>query len=65
MAFKKSHFQGLIELILKADLPTLYSDEAVSLLLGTAAQESLFGTYLVQLGVPQASAGLVSSRWKS
>lgn len=48
MAFKKTQLQDLIERTLKEI--NLYSPAAVNLLLGTAAQESLFGTYLRQLG---------------
>lgn len=48
MAFSKDQFQDLIERTLQ-DLE-LYSESAVNLLLGTAAQESNFGTYLRQIG---------------
>ncbi len=48
MAFDKKQFQDLIERTLK-DLD-LYSESAVNLLLGTAALESNFGTYLRQYG---------------
>jgi len=46
--FDKSQFKSLIEEVLKEF--SLYSEAAVNLLLGTAAQESQFGTYLKQLG---------------
>lgn len=48
MAFNKKQFQDLIERVLKEN--DLYSPEIVQLQLGTAAQESKFGTYLRQLG---------------
>jgi len=48
MAFDKDQFKDLIERTLKKY--GLYSESAVNLLLGTAAQESRFGTYLKQLG---------------
>lgn len=48
MAFYKKQFQDLIERTLKN--MELYSESATNLLLGTAAQESHFGTYLRQLG---------------
>ena len=48
MAFNKDQFKSLIEKVLtKMDMN---SKSAVNLLLGTAAQESGFGTYLRQLG---------------
>ena len=50
MSFDKKQFRDLIERILEAWDPNLYSEAAVNLLLGTAAQESHFGTYLRQLG---------------
>lgn len=46
--FNKTQFKELIETALKK--LDLYSESAVNLLLGTAAQESKFGTYLKQLG---------------
>jgi len=48
MAYNKQQFKDLIERVLKEI--GLYSDAAVNLLLGTAAQESGFGTHLRQLG---------------
>lgn len=50
MAFNKKQFKDLIERVLKEY--DLYSPEAVDLLLGTAAVESQFGTYLRQLNGP-------------
>jgi len=48
MSFNKDQFKDLIQKVLtKIDM---HSDVAVNLLLGTAAQESGFGTYLKQLG---------------
>lgn len=49
MAFNKSQFR---ELIIDATLKEygLYSEAASDLLMGTAAQESRFGTFLKQLG---------------
>jgi len=47
MSFYLPQFKDLIERVLK-DLD-LHSESAVNLLLGTAAQESAFGTYLRQL----------------
>ena len=49
MSFDKNQFRDLIEHVL-GDYPDLVSESAVQLLLGTAAQESGFGTYLRQLG---------------
>lgn len=43
-----ARFSTLIKWVLKAQ--GLYSKEALTLLLGTAAQESAFGLYLCQLG---------------
>ncbi|MBW2606119.1 MAG: hypothetical protein JRD05_00640 [Deltaproteobacteria bacterium] len=48
MSFDKEQFQDLIERTLRN--LDMYSDSAVKLLLGTAAQESHFGTYLRQVG---------------
>lgn len=48
MAFNKDQFQRLIERVL-TELG-MHSRAAVNLLLGTAAQESGFGTYLRQVG---------------
>lgn len=50
MAFDKKQFRDLIQRTLK-DL-NMYSESAVNLLLGTAAQESKFGTYLRQIKGP-------------
>ncbi len=48
MSFNKDQFEDLIdEVLTEIDM---YSKSAVNLLLGTAAQESGFGTYLRQLG---------------
>lgn len=47
MSFDKDQFADLITRVIVAQ--DLYSDSALSLLLGTAAQESVFGTYLRQL----------------
>ncbi len=52
MPFDKSQFKNLISRTLNEN--NLYSDSAVNLLLGTAAQESQFGTYLKQLGAGPA-----------
>lgn len=48
MSFDKHQLEDLIIRILKEF--NLYSQEAVDLLLGTAAQESQFGRYIRQLG---------------
>jgi hypothetical protein len=48
MGYNKTQFQNLIERVLRGI--GYYSPEATQLLLGTAAQESAFGTYLVQKG---------------
>lgn len=48
MAYDKAQFKDLIERTLKEI--GLYSEGAVLLLLGTAAQESKFGSYLRQMG---------------
>jgi hypothetical protein len=48
MSYNHTQFKNLIERVLRGI--DLYSPEAVSLLLGTAAVESDFGTFLVQLG---------------
>ena len=52
MGLNKSQFENLIIRVLKEI--NLFSDSAVNLLLGTAAQESQFGTYLKQLGTGPA-----------
>jgi hypothetical protein len=48
MAFDKKQFRDLIQRTLQ-DLG-MHSESAVNLLLGTAAQESQFGTYFRQIG---------------
>lgn len=48
MALDKDQFKDLIERCLKKTM--MHSEAAVVLLLGTAAQESAFGTYLRQIG---------------
>lgn len=48
MAFDKRQFEDLIRRVLER--LKMHSDAAVNLLLGTAAQESAFGTYLRQRG---------------
>lgn len=48
MSFNKGQFKSLIEETLKEI--DMYSEAAVNLLLGTAAQESAFGTYIKQVG---------------
>jgi hypothetical protein len=48
MSFDLSQFTDLIKRVITAQ--NLYSDTALNLLLGTAAQESAFGTYLRQFG---------------
>ncbi len=50
MSFNKNQFKELIEETLKEI--NMYSESAVNLLLGTAAQESVFGTYLKQIKGP-------------
>jgi hypothetical protein len=50
MAFNRKQFEGLITTVL--DDLGLCSPSAVNLLLGTAAQESGFGTYLRQISGP-------------
>ena len=50
MGFDKRQFEGLIIRVLTAVDPALASNAATNLLLGTAAQESEFGTYRRQLG---------------
>jgi hypothetical protein len=54
MAYNKRQFKDLIERVLKAN--KLYSEAAVNLLMGTAAVESNFGTYLRQIKGPALSA---------
>lgn len=49
MSLDRKQFKDLIERILEDTDPALNSPAAVNLLLGTAAQESRFGTYLRQL----------------
>jgi len=50
MSFNVAQFKTLIERVLSELDPDLASPVAVKLLLGTAAQESRFGTFLHQLG---------------
>jgi len=50
MSFHKGQFKDLIERTLISYEPKLCVDAAINLLLGTAAQESHFGTYLRQIG---------------
>jgi hypothetical protein len=50
VAYHCGQFRELISVVLAETDPALLSDSAVNLLLGTAAQESAFGTYLRQLG---------------
>jgi len=50
MSFNKNQFRNLIERVL--DEKKMRSDAAVNLLLGTAAQESGFGTFLRQINGP-------------
>jgi len=47
MSYDKHQFRSLISRLLP---PTLHSENAIELLLATAAQESAFGTYLRQFG---------------
>lgn len=54
MSLDKTQFRDLISRILQSVDAALCSDAAVNLLLGTAAQESKFGTYLRQLGIGPA-----------
>lgn len=53
MAYNKTQFRELIERVLKEN--NLYSESAVNLLMGTAAVESDFGTYLRQINGPALS----------
>lgn len=48
MMFSSKQFRALVTKVL-SERPELFSEAAVNLLLGTAAQESKFGTYLRQL----------------
>lgn len=50
MSFNKYQFESLIFRVLK--LADLHSESAVKLILGTAAQESKFGTYIRQIKGP-------------
>lgn len=52
MAFDKNQFKTVIEKVLIDFHKKLYSEAAVNLLLGTAAQESRFGTYFQQVKGP-------------
>lgn len=57
MSYNKDQFENLIRRVLIAELgKELCTDAAVNLLLGTAAQESLFGTYLRQVRGPAMGA---------
>lgn len=49
MSFDRRQFKDLIKWVLRSTDPDLCSPAAVNLLLGTAAQESRFGTFLRQL----------------
>ena len=52
MSFDRNQFRDLIARVLTDFDPALASDAAVNLVLGTAAQESAFGTYLRQIKGP-------------
>jgi hypothetical protein len=53
MSYNPKQFKALVTKILKAvPMENFYSEAAVYLLLGTAAQESTFGTYLRQITGP-------------
>lgn len=52
MAFDRKQFKELIKKTLNLLDPIFQSEAAVNLLLGTAAQESAFGTYLRQIRGP-------------
>jgi hypothetical protein len=54
MAYKVTQLRALIERVLREI--NLYSEAAVNLLLGTAAQESAFGSYLRQVSGPALGA---------
>lgn len=54
--YNKRQFESLIRRVLAEVSPDLVSDSAVNLLLGTAAQESKFGTYLTQVKGPALGA---------
>lgn len=56
MAYNYKQFKSLIERSLKELDEELCTPAAVNLLLGTAAQESRFGTYLVQMRGPAIGA---------
>jgi len=57
MSFDKEQFENLIRRVLVAELGEEFcTDAAVQLLLGTAAQESHFGTYLKQVRGPAIGA---------
>lgn len=56
MAFDVSQFRDLIGRVLTAEDHVLATPAAVNLLLGTAAQESAFGTYLKQIRGPAVGA---------
>lgn len=48
--YDKNQFKMIVETVLQRMGPKYRSEAAVNLLLGTAAQESRFGTYLYQIG---------------
>lgn len=52
MSYNRKQFESLIRRVLKETDEELCSDSAVNLLLGTAAQESKFGTFLTQIKGP-------------
>lgn len=57
MSYNKEQFENLIRRVLIAELgEALCTDAAVNLLLGTAAQESSFGTYMRQVRGPAIGA---------
>lgn len=55
MAYDKTQFKSLIERVL-TDAHLGHTKDAVNLLLGTAAVESMFGTYLRQIAGPARGA---------
>lgn len=57
MSYDKAQFEDLIRRVITAELnEEMCTDTAVHLLLGTAAQESLFGTYMRQVRGPAMGA---------
>jgi hypothetical protein len=56
MSYDKRQFEDLIKRVLRDTDAELLSDAAINLLLGTAAQESAFGTYLRQIRGPAIGA---------